>query len=63
MLRVTSLENLVIDKVHLTESTDEGLHVTVAAIHEGLTRNLTYYTGDCLKGSIESWVKPYNKRY
>lgn len=61
-MKVSSLENFVVDKLHLNESTNDSLVITVAAIHEGLTRNLTYYTGDCLKESIESWVKPYNKK-
>ena len=34
---------------------------TIAALHEGITRNRTEYHADELKGSIPSWTTPYPK--
>lgn len=33
----------------------------IEGIHAGPTSNFTWYTANCLKKSVESWTKPYNK--
>jgi hypothetical protein len=38
-----------------------GLIVEVAAIHEGVTNNYTYYPAQELEKALESWFKPYPK--
>ena len=36
-----------------------GLVVDIAAIHEGLTKNFTYYSEEELTKSLQSWTTPY----
>jgi len=38
-----------------------GLIIEVAAIHEGLTSNFNFYSGDQLEKALQSWVEPYPK--
>ncbi len=35
--------------------------VTVEGIHTGMTKNKTFYPGDTLSGSVESWTNPHQK--
>lgn len=60
-MNVTSFENLDITNIRLGESSNR-LIIELAAIHNGITRNLTHYTSNTLKASIDRWTKPYEKK-
>jgi hypothetical protein len=40
---------------------NHGLLIEIAAIHEGLTQNYTFYTENELENSLVSWTTPYPK--
>lgn len=42
-------------------TSNHGLIIEVAAIHEGLTANYNNYSADELEKALESWVEPYPK--
>lgn len=57
----TSLsENVIKTFKEAKSSNKDKLLVTIAGIHEGITRNYTEYTYDALEKSIKSWTSPYN---
>lgn len=52
------------DNIKLSEaksSKKNGLIVKVEAIHAGMTKNKTFYSGDNLEKSLNTWLEPYNK--
>lgn len=53
--KVTQVQESVKDKKK------RKLIVKMEAIHEGRTRNYTYYTAEGLKSGLTSWTTPYNK--
>ena len=62
-MKVTSLEKLSIESIKLSEGMNDGkLVLQIKAIHNGMTRNLTNYTSEALKGSIDSWTQPYQRK-
>lgn len=61
-MKVSTLENFSIESVKLQEGVNNKLIIQIKAIHNGLTRNLTHYTAEALKNSLESWTQPYQKK-
>lgn len=61
-MKVTAMEKLSLDSVKLSESAEGSIKIKLAAIHNGLTRNLTHYTDVALQNSNEAWTKPYEKK-
>lgn len=62
-MKVATLEKLSIESVKLNEGVnDNKLILQIKAIHNGMTRNLTNYTSDALKNSLDSWTQPYQKK-
>ncbi len=56
------LPHLGEDYTHHMESVSEsGLIVEIAAIHEGVTANYNYYSGEELEKSFGTWTAPYPK--
>lgn len=60
-LRMPSIEDRLSEFEESSFSASHGLVIEVAAIHEGMTANFNYYSGEELTASLESWTKPYPK--
>lgn len=62
-MKVTTLEKLSIESINLSEGVnDNKLVLQIKAIHNGMTRNLTNYTSEALKNSIDSWTHPFQRK-
>jgi regulator of replication initiation timing len=60
-LEIPNVEEQLANVFTEAERGNKGLIIEVAAIHEGLTNNNTFYSKEELESALESWVTPYPK--
>lgn len=60
-LEIPNVEEQLATSFSEAERSNKGLIVEVAAIHEGLTQNHTFYSKEELEKALETWVNPYPK--
>ena len=60
-LEIPNVEEQLAEVFTEAERDNKGLIIEVAAIHEGLTNNNTFYSKEELENALESWITPYPK--